>query len=284
MKFTIADLRRAKLAHEPLVMVTAYDFPGARLVEQAGVDLVLVGDSAAMVMLGHESTNTVTMNEMLVFTRAVTRATQRAMVVGDMPFMSFQPSNELALVNAGRFVAEARADAVKLEGGGAMVERVRAITQAGIPAFGHLGLTPQSAALLGGYRAQARTHEQALALVDDALALEQAGAVCIVLEAIPAPVAEQVTHLVSVPTIGIGAGSGTDGQVLVYHDLLGITPGRLPRFVKRYGDVASATVDAVGAYVADVRERRFPGAEHTYSIADDELEAFTRGLASREHA
>jgi 3-methyl-2-oxobutanoate hydroxymethyltransferase len=284
MKFGIGDLRRAKLAGEKLVMVTAYDHPGARLVEQAGADLILVGDSAAMVMLGHDTTNSVTMDEMLVFTRAVTRATRRALVVGDMPFMSFQPSDEVALLNAGRFVAEGRADAVKVEGGGATVDRVRAITQAGIPVFGHLGLTPQSAALLGGYRAQARSHEQALALVDDALALEQAGAVCIVLEAIPAPIADEVTHLVDVPTIGIGAGAGTDGQVLVYHDLLGITPGRLPRFVKRYGDIATATVDAVAAYAREVRDRSFPAHEHTYSIDDAELAAFRDGVASRHHA
>lgn len=277
-RFTLGDLRRAKAAGERLVMSTAYDFPSGRLVDEAGVDLVLVGDSAAMVVLGHESTNSITMEEMLLFTRATRRACTRALVIGDMPFMSFQPSDELAVTNAGRFVAEAGADAVKVEGGGVMIDRVRAITRAGVAVFGHLGLTPQSATLLGGYRAQARTHEQALALLRDAVALEQAGAVAIVLEAIPAEVAAVVAEAVSVPTIGIGAGAATDGQVLVYHDMLGLTPGRLPRFVKRYADLASDVVTAIGTYASEVRSGAFPGDEHTYAMPPDEVAAFRAGV------
>lgn len=284
VKVTIGDLHRAKRAGEPLVMVTAYDHPSARLAEQAGVDLILVGDSAAMVVLGHDTTNAVTMDEMVVFTRAVTRTVRRPFVVADMPFMSFQPSNDVALANAGRFVREGRADAVKVEGGGTTVDRVHALSDAGIAVFAHLGLTPQSATLLGGYRAQARSHEQALALLDDALALEQAGAVCIVLEAIPAQIAGAVTRAVHVPTIGIGAGARTDGQVLVFHDLLGITPGRLPRFVRRYAEIGTEIEGAIAAYAGEVRARTFPAPEHTYSIPSEELAAFEAASRARVHA
>jgi len=211
----------------------------------------------------------VTMEEMLLFTRAVSRGAGGALVMADMPFMSFQPSDEVAIVNAGRFIAEGGAACVKLEGGGRMVQRVRAVVEAGIAVVGHLGLTPQSAAALGGFRAQGRTAEAAGRILDDAVALEAAGAVAVVLEAVPAEVAQMVTQQLSIPTIGIGAGSGTCGQVLVWHDLLGITD-RVPRFVRRYGDIATPTVEALQAYARDVRSGSFPTQEHTYSMAPGE--------------
>jgi 3-methyl-2-oxobutanoate hydroxymethyltransferase len=269
---TIAQLAHAAADGRRLVMVTAYDHPSARLAAQAGIDLLLVGDSAAMVVLGRESTNDVTMEEMLLLTRAVARGAGTSIVVGDMPFMSYQPSDELAIANAGRFIAEGGAQAVKLEGGGRMVDRVRAIAESGIAVIGHLGLTPQSAPALGGFRAQARTAEAARRLLEDALALQDAGAVAIVLEAIPAEVASLVTRRLRIPTIGIGAGAGTSGQVLVWHDLLGYGD-RVPRFVRRFGDVPAATLDALDAYAREVRDGAFPAAEHTYAMADDEVRA-----------
>ena len=271
---TIGTVARTR----PLTMVTAYDHPSAALAQEAGVDLLLVGDSAAMVVLGRESTNDVTMEEMLLFTRAVSRAATSAIVVGDMPFMSYQPSDELAITNAGRLIAEGGADCVKLEGGGRMVDRVRAIAESGIAVIGHLGLTPQSAPALGGFRAQARTAEAAQRLLEDALALEAAGAVAIVLEAIPPQVAEVVTERLAIPTIGIGAGPGTSGQVLVWHDLLGYTE-RTARFVRRYGDLVTPTRDALGAYVRDVRARAFPEPEHTYAMPEAELARFEAMVA-----
>ncbi len=255
-------------------MVTAYDAPGARLADAAGVDLILVGDSAAMVVLGHDSTVPATMDEMLVLTRAATRGARRPLVVADMPFGSFQVSDEHALENQLRFVKEAGADAVKLEGGGPTLSRVRTIVGAGIPVMGHIGLTPQSATMLGGFKAQGRTAEKARRLVDDALALEAAGCFSIVLEAVPAPVAERITAALAVPTIGIGAGAACDGQVLVYHDLLGLYEGRAPRFVKRYADLASEIRRALEAYVADVRGGAFPEEQHTYAMPEEELGAF----------
>lgn len=273
----LATIAAASAAGRRLTMVTAYDHPSAALAQEAGVDLLLVGDSAAMVVLGRESTNDVTMEEMLLFTRAVSRAATTAIVVGDMPFMSYQPSDELAVTNAGRLIGEGGADCVKLEGGGRMVDRVRAITQAGIAVVGHLGLTPQSAPALGGFRAQARTAEAAQRLLEDALALQEAGAIAIVLEAIPPQVADLVTARVSIPTIGIGAGAGTNGQVLVWHDLLGYTE-RTARFVRRYAELAAPTRDALAAYVRDVRSGAFPTAEHTYSMPAEELDALATAL------
>ena len=279
--FGIADMQRSYQDGQPLVMVTAYDAPSARHAEAGDADLVLVGDSAAMVVLGYDTTNSIGMDEMVLFTRAVTRSCSRPLVIGDMPFMSYQPSDELAIRNAGRLIGEGRADAVKLEGGGRMIDRVRAISDSGIAVFGHLGLTPQSAASLGGFRAQARTHERALALVHDARLLEEAGAVGIVLEAIPAPVARAVTQQLSIPTIGIGAGSDTSGQVLVYHDLIGLTQTQLPRFVRQYGTASDQAVASVQQYASEVRGGSFPAPEHTYGMADSELERFTAGLSAR---
>jgi 3-methyl-2-oxobutanoate hydroxymethyltransferase len=266
----------------PIVMITAYDAPSGQAAAEAGVDVILVGDSAAMTVLGHDSTMPITIDEMIVLTAAATRGASRAtrapLVVADMPFMSFQPSDRDAILAAGRFVKEAGADAVKVEGAGPTLDRIRAIVGAGIPVMGHLGLTPQSATALGGFRAQGRTAGAALQLVDDALAVETAGAFALVLECVPAEIASAVTERVSIPTIGIGAGNRTDGQVLVWHDLLGIGAGSSPRFVERYADLHKASLEAVGRYVKDVRTRSFPSERHTYAISDDELAAFQAGL------
>jgi len=276
-KLPLTDLADMKRRHERIVMVTAYDYPSGRLADAAGVDIVLVGDSAAMTVLGHESTTPATMDEMVMLTRAAARGAKRPLIVADMPFGSFQVSDEEAVQNAVRFVKEAGADAVKLEGAGPTVSRALALVGAGIPVMGHIGLTPQSAIMLGGFRAQGRTAAKAAALLEDARTLEQAGCFSLVLEAVPAPVAARITEQLSIPTIGIGSGRGCDGQVLVYHDLLGLYQGKAPRFVKRYAELAPVVQDALERFAADVRSGAFPGDEHTYSIPDDELEAFLRG-------
>jgi 3-methyl-2-oxobutanoate hydroxymethyltransferase len=277
-KLTLPELAELKRDRRPIVMVTAYDAPSGRLADAAGVDVVLVGDSAAMTVLGHDSTVPATMEEMLVLTRAVTRGAHRPLVVADMPFGSFQVSDEDALRNAIRFVKEAQADAVKLEGAGPSLSRARTIVEAGIPVMGHVGLTPQSATALGGFKAQGRTAEKARRLVEDALALAQAGCFSLVLEAVPAPVAARITELLSIPTLGIGAGAACDGQVLVWHDLLGLYEGQSPRFVKRYADLAAEIERALVAYAADVREGRFPEEQHTYAMPEEELAAFEEAL------
>jgi 3-methyl-2-oxobutanoate hydroxymethyltransferase len=281
-KLPLTELAEMKERRQPIVMVTAYDAPGGRLADAAGVDLVLVGDSAAMTVLGHDSTVPATMDEMLVLTRAVTRGARRPLVVADMPFGSFQVSDEDATRNAIRFVKEAGADAVKLEGAGPMLSRVRAIVAAGIPVMGHLGLTPQSATMLGGFKAQGRSAEKALALLSDARALEAAGCFSVVLEAVPPPVARRVSEQLSIPTIGIGAGADCDGQVLVWHDLLGLYQGRTARFVKRYAEIGETIRSALEAYAADVRERAFPTDEHTYAMPSEELAVFEEATRSSE--
>jgi 3-methyl-2-oxobutanoate hydroxymethyltransferase len=275
-KLPLPELAQMKRRGEKIVMVTAYDAPGARFAEDAGIDVILVGDTAAMVVLGYEGTTVpVTMDEMLFLTRTVARAVRHPIVIGDMPFGSFQVSDEKAVENAVRFVKEAGADAVKLEGAGPSVSRVRSIVEAGIPVMGHVGLTPQSATMLGGFKTQGKTAEKARHLVDGALELEQAGAFAVVLEAVPAPVATEITRRLTVPTIGIGAGRECDGQVLVYHDLLGLTEGHLPRFVKRYANLSREIRDALEHYAEEVRSGAFPEEEHTYEMADDELERFS---------
>jgi 3-methyl-2-oxobutanoate hydroxymethyltransferase len=281
-KLPLPELAEMKRRGQKIVMVTAYDAPGGRLADAAGVDMILVGDSAAMVVLGHDSTVPATMDEMLVLTRAVTRGASRPLVVGDMPFGSFQVSDELALGNAIRFVKEAGADAVKLEGAGATLSRVRSIVDAGIPVMGHIGLTPQSATMLGGFKAQGRTAEKARRLFADALALELAGCFSLVLEAVPPPVAARITEALSIPTIGIGAGPDCDGQVLVYHDLLGYQEGG-PRFVKQYARLGPEIQAALESYAADVRSGAFPEAQHTYGIPDEELALFESELEQRAH-
>ena len=286
-KLPLPELAELKRRGQKLAMVTAYDFPSGRIADEAGVELVLVGDSAGMVVLGNESTVPVTMDELLMLTRAVVRGAKRPLVIADMPFGSFQASDESAVDNAVRFVKEAGADAVKLEGAGPTLSRVQAIVGAGVPVMGHVGLTPQSATMLGGFKAQGRTAEKAERLYEDALALEAAGCFAIVLEAVPAPVAARVTEALQVPTIGIGAGADCDGQVLVWHDLLGLYEGKAPRFVKRYADLAGQARKALEAYVDDVREGRFPEEQHTYAIPDEELAAFEARLpadrAQAEH-
>jgi 3-methyl-2-oxobutanoate hydroxymethyltransferase len=276
-KLPLTDLVDMKSRRERIVMVTAYDYPGGSLADAAGVDIVLVGDSAAMTVLGYESTVPATMDEMVMLTRAAVRGAKRPLVVADMPFGSFQISDEEAVRSAVRFVKEAGADAVKVEGAGLTVSRVLALVGAGIPVMGHVGLTPQSATMLGGFRAQGRTSARARQLLEDARTLEQAGCFSLVLEAVPAPVAARITEELTIPTIGIGSGRDCDGQVLVYHDLLGLYQGREPRFVKRYAELAAEIQDAIERYAADVRSGAFPGDEHTYSIPDEELAAFLSG-------
>jgi 3-methyl-2-oxobutanoate hydroxymethyltransferase len=271
---TLPRLRERKRLAEPIVMVTAYDFPSAEVAEEAGVDMVLVGDSAAMTVLGYTSTVPVSLDEMIMLAAAVRRGLKTPLLVGDLPFGSYEASDERAVATAQRFVKEAGCDAVKLEGGGRSVQRAHAIVEAGIPVMGHVGLTPQTATALGGYRAQGRTAEAAVKVADDALSLQAAGCFSIVFEAIPAAVTEGLMSRIGVPVIGIGAGPATDGQVLVFHDLLGINEGMRTRFLKRYGAIKRDMVAGVRAYAEDVRARRFPAPEHTYSIDPDELTAF----------
>jgi 3-methyl-2-oxobutanoate hydroxymethyltransferase len=276
-KLALTELGEMARRGEKIVMVTAYDHPSGRLADAAGVDLVLVGDSAAMTVLGHDSTVPVTVEEMLMLTGAVTRGVSRALVVADMPFGSFQVSDEEAVRNAIRFVKEAGADAVKIEGAGPALSRVLALVGAGIPVMGHLGLTPQSATMLGGFRAQGKTAAKARRLLEDAVALEQAGCFALVLEAVPAAVADRITDELSIPTIGIGSGAGCDGQVLVLHDLLGLYDGRAPRFAKRYAEIGTEMRGAIERYAADVRSGAFPAEEHTYAMPEDELSGFLSG-------
>jgi 3-methyl-2-oxobutanoate hydroxymethyltransferase len=255
-------------------MLTAYDYSSALLVDQAGIDVILVGDSLAMVMLGLESTVPITMEEMLHHCRAVSRGAKFAHLVGDMPFMSYQADTAEAVRNAGRFLKEGYMDSVKLEGGGEIVPMVEAIIGAGIPVMGHIGLTPQSISKLGGYRVQGKTAGDAVRLLEDAQALEEAGCYSIVLEAVPEPVARTISERVKIPTIGIGAGRGCDGQVLVYHDLLGLFERFRPKFVKQYANLGQISLQAINEFAADVEEGRFPTSEHTYPIDEDEYQKF----------
>jgi 3-methyl-2-oxobutanoate hydroxymethyltransferase len=274
---SLPEIGAMKRSGTKIVMVTAYDHPSARLASEAGIDLILVGDSAGNNMLGYESTVPVTMDEAVMLTAAVARAKARALVIGDMPFGSFQPSDADAVANAVRLV-KAGADAVKLEGAGPMVPRVRAIVGAGIPVMGHLGLTPQSATMLGGMKAQGGTASAATHLLSDARELEAAGCFALVLEAVPARIGAHVSEALEIPTIGIGAGPGCDGQVLVWHDLLGINEGVAPRFVKRYADVAGEIRRGLEAFAAEVRSGAYPTDEHVYKISADELRAFEAEL------
>jgi 3-methyl-2-oxobutanoate hydroxymethyltransferase len=278
LPMTLPRLVEKKELGEPIVMVTAYDYPSALAVDTAGVDLVLVGDSGAMTVLGYDSTVPVELDELLMLAKAVRRGLKTPFMIGDLPFGSYEVSDEQAVQTAFRFVKEAGCDAVKLEGGGATsVKRARAIAGAGIPVMGHVGLTPQTATALGGYRAQGRNAEAADRVRRESLALQEAGCFSIVFEAIPSAVAEAIMPAMRIPVIGIGAGPATDGQVLVFHDLLGIREGRGAKFVKRYADLLDEMVAGVAAYAADVRERRYPGPEHGYSIPEDELAAFRGG-------
>jgi 3-methyl-2-oxobutanoate hydroxymethyltransferase len=271
-RVTLSVLAERKALGEPIVMVTAYDYPSAQVAEAAGVDVVLVGDSAAMTVLGYPSTVPVTLDEMVMLSAAARRGLSTPLLVGDLPFGSYEASNKRAVASAQRFVKDAGCDAVKLERGGESAERARAIVDAGIPVMGHVGLTPQTATALGGYRSQGRTAERALEVARDALALQEAGCFAIVFEAIPSALTDVLMPLLEVPVIGIGAGPATDGQVLVFHDLLGIHQGHAARFVKRYGNVREEMVKGVSAYAREVRERRYPEPEHEYTMAPDEAD------------
>jgi 3-methyl-2-oxobutanoate hydroxymethyltransferase len=263
-KITAPRIVEMKRRGDPIVVVTAYDHPTARLADEAGVEMLLVGDSVGTVLLGYESTLPVTMEDILHHTRAVVRAKTSALVVGDLPFMSYQVSPEQAVLNAGRLIQEGGADAVKLEGGERVVEAVRRITQAGIPVVGHLGLTPQSVLAFGGYKVQARGEADQESLVREAKLLEAAGCFALVLEGIPARLGGETSRALQIPTIGIGAGPQCDGQVLVSNDLLGLFLGHTPKFVRRYAELADSTRDAFERYVADVKARRFPSERESY--------------------
>jgi 3-methyl-2-oxobutanoate hydroxymethyltransferase len=275
LPMTLPRLAEKKRLGEPIVMVTAYDFPSARAAEAAGVDLVLVGDSGAMTVLGYPSTVPVDVDEMLVLSRAARRGLRTPFLIADLPFGSYEISEEQAVTTAMRFVKEAGVDAIKLEGGGEVpVARARAIVAAGIPVMGHVGLTPQTSIALGGYRAQGRTGEAAARIAREAVALQEAGCFSLVFEAMPSEVAAEIMPAIAIPVIGIGAGPATDGQVLVFHDLLGIREGLGARFVKRYADIQAEMDAGVAAFADDVRMRRYPAPEHDYSIPAEELERF----------
>jgi 3-methyl-2-oxobutanoate hydroxymethyltransferase len=288
---SLTTLAEKKALGEPIVMVTAYDFPSAQVAEEAGVDVVLVGDSGAMTVLGHPSTVPVTTEELLMLAKAVRRGLATPLMIGDMPFGSYEASNEEAIHSAQRFIKEAGCDAVKIERGGTSVERARALVGAGIPVMGHVGLTPQTATALGGYRSQGRTAERAFAVLHDALALQEAGCFAIVFEAIPSALTEAIMPRMEVPVIGIGAGAAADGQVLVFHDLLGIYSGHAARFVKRYASVRDEMIRGVSEFADEVRARKYPEEEHGYTMAPDEIarlhellreqtgEPFTGGLS-----
>ena len=273
-KLPLPELVEMKRRDEKIVMVTAYDAPSGRLADAAGVDMILVGDSSGMVMHGRESTVPVTLDEILFMTQWVTRGAKRPLVIADMPFGTYEASNEQAIGTAVRLVKEGGADAVKLERGGTSVARAKAIVDAGIAVMGHVGLTPQTATVLGGFKAQGRTADRAKELIDDALALQEAGCFAVVLEAVPAPVARKATQALGVPTIGIGAGGDTDGQVLVWHDMLGYYEGHAPRFVKRYAELGDAITAALGRFADEVRSGTFPEEQHTYTMPETEREAF----------
>ncbi|NPV52688.1 MAG: 3-methyl-2-oxobutanoate hydroxymethyltransferase [Firmicutes bacterium] len=270
-RVTVKTFQEMKIRHETITMLTAYDYPTARLVDANGVDGILVGDSVGNVVLGYDSTLPVTMDEMIHHVRAVARGTARALVVADMPFMSYQVSVEEAVRSAGRFLKEAGAQAVKLEGGANFAPTVKAIVRAGIPVMGHIGLTPQSVNQLGGYKVQGKDLETATRLVHDAKAIEKAGAFAIVLECVPRELAEIITQSLTIPTIGIGAGAACDGQILVIHDLLGVSEKGTPKFVKCYAELHQIITDAIGAFVHEVRAGKFPGREHSFTIPPETL-------------
>jgi 3-methyl-2-oxobutanoate hydroxymethyltransferase len=281
-KVTTLAIRQKKENGQPIVMLTGYDYPTALALDQSGIDAILVGDSLGMVVLGYETTLPVTMEVMLHHCQAVSRGAKSALLIGDMPFMSYQVSTEEAVRNAGRFLQEAGMDAIKLEGGRERLPAVRAIVGAGIPVMGHLGLTPQSIHKLGGFRAQGRSASTAERLLEDALLLEQEGCFSLVLESIPARLAEMISKRLSIPTIGIGAGAGCDGQVLVTHDMLGLFDRFTPRFVRKYANLHADMEEAFKAFIADVQKHVFPATEHTVEMPEEEWEALLTHLKARE--
>lgn len=268
---TVSSLKEKKIRGEKITMLTAYDYPSAGMVEAAGIDMILVGDSLGMAMLGYDTTLPVTMDEMIHHTKAVTRGAKNTFVIGDMPFLSYHLTLDEAIKNAGRFLQEAGAQAVKLEGGEERVEAIKAMVSAGIPVMGHIGLTPQSVNQMGGFKVQGKDREQAEKLLKDAKILEEAGVFSMVLECVPAQLAEAISKAVSIPTIGIGAGVGCDGQVLVWHDVLGITQNMKPRFVKKYADLYSEIIEALKTYKHEVEEGKFPGDEHSFTMREENI-------------
>ncbi len=271
-KVDIGYLLKAKKNGEKITMLTAYDHPTAALLDEAGIETILVGDSAANVVLGYSDTLPVTMDELLVLTRAVSRGVKYGMVIGDMPFLSYQVSVEEAIRNAGRFIKEGRAEAVKLEGGGKNIDTLRALVESGIPSVGHLGLTPQTAGMIGGYRVQGKTAETARKILDDSVKIAEAGAFMLVLECVPDRLAKLISGRIDIPVIGIGAGVDADGQVLVLHDMIGIRAGFSPKFVKKYAEVGPSILDAAKKYREEVKAKKFPGPDHSFSMSDEEFE------------
>lgn len=271
-KITPVDIQAMKNEGKKITMLTAYDYPTALLEDRAGIEIILVGDSLGMTVLGYENTIPVTMEEMIHHTKAVARGAKYALILGDMPFMSYNTSERDAILNAGRFMKEAKADAVKLEGGASVRDIVRAIVKAGIPVMGHIGLTPQTISMLGGFKVQGKDAQAAQKIIDDALLLEDAGAFCVLLEAVPAPIAKRVTERLTVPTIGIGAGVHCDGQVLVVHDMLGLFDRFTPRFAKRYVNLSEVILNAFETYREEVFKEKFPADQHSFHIDQKELE------------
>ncbi len=269
MKNTVSTFREQKAKGEKISMLTAYDYSTAKLMDEAGINGILVGDSLGMVVLGYEDTLPVTMEDMIHHTAAVCRGAKNTLVVGDMPFMSYQVSVEEAVYNAGRLMKEGRCQAVKLEGGASVCPQIRAITNASIPVMAHIGLTPQSINAFGGFKVQGKSEEAAKKLLEDAKAIEEAGAFAVVLECVPAKLAELISKSISIPTIGIGAGAGCDGQILVYQDMLGLFSDFTPKFVKKYANVGEMMTQAFRDYIADVQEGSFPAPEHTFAISED---------------
>lgn len=272
MKNTVATVRQQKKDHDKITMLTAYDYSTAKLMDETGINMLLVGDSLGMVMLGYEDTLSVTMEDMIHHTAAVARGANNAMVVGDMPFMSYQSSVYDAVVNAGRLIKEGRCSAVKLEGGAAVCPQIKAITQASIPVMAHIGLTPQSVNAFGGFKVQGKSEEAARKLVEEAKAVEEAGAFSVVLECVPAKLAKFISETVDIPTIGIGAGAGCDGQVLVYQDMLALFSDFKPKFVKHFADAGSVMREGVRSYIREVKEGSFPAEEHTFKIDEEIIE------------
>jgi 3-methyl-2-oxobutanoate hydroxymethyltransferase len=279
-KITLNTLQDMKARKEPVTWLTAYDYPTALLMDRAGIEMILVGDSVGMTVLGYETTLPVTMNEMITFTAAVCRAVEFGFVIGDMPYMSYQVSPEEAVRNAGRFMAECGTDAVKLEGGARVAPVVEAITNAGIPVMAHIGLTPQSYTQLGGYKAQGRTADSGIRLIEDATVLEEAGAFAILVECVPAEVAGAITERARVPVYGLGSGDACDGQLMIVHDMLGLFERFVPKFVKRYANLSAALLDAFSAYVGEVKSGEFPKPEHFYTMVDGEAERLLDAIRS----
>ena len=269
MKNTVSTLMQQKQSGDKITMLTAYDYPTAKIIDECGVNAILIGDSLGMVMLGYENTLPVTMEDMIHHTAAVSRAAENAFVVADMPFLSYQISVQEAVANAGRLIKEGGAHAVKLEGGAEVCEQIRAIVNASIPVVAHLGLTPQSVNVFGGFKVQGKSLDKAEKLISDALLIQEAGACAVVLEGIPAKLAEIITKKLMIPTIGIGAGSGCDGQVLVYQDMLGLTTGHTPKFVKRFAEVGELMRKGITDYISETKSGEFPAQEHTYAIDED---------------